>query len=120
MARKRSKSRPTTHTVREPYATIGEKVNERDRAYFAAHPSERHYLRPFVPGEHSPEAIAAMGIKPPGQDDWILVWNVAPGMRIRQPLGPIISDGPANGRMTLVLPIGVIENVLVVGWEEGR
>ena len=105
------------HTAREPFATIGEKVNERDRQYFQDHPRERAYLRPYVPGEHSPEALAAVEATPPNQDDWVLVRNLAPGIRTRQPVGQIVGS-PVAGRITLIAPDGVLaHDIPVVGWE---
>ena len=112
-----SATKPPLHRIREPYATISERFNERDREYFRDHPNEAAYLRRYVPGEYGPDSLAAMGLTPPGQDDWVLVHNVAPGIRSRRPIGRLVSGGPGNGRMTLLSSHGVIcEDVPVVGW----
>jgi hypothetical protein len=101
--------------MREPFATIFDRVNDRDRAFFSNHPGERAYLRSAIPGEHDPKALKEMGIDPPGLDDWVLVHRVAPGICRRQPVGRIISDRPVQGRITLVFPEGgIVEDVPVV------
>lgn len=110
--------KPKPTKLREPYATITDRVNERDRQFFHDHAGERHYVRPYVPGEYAPEALASLGADPPAQDSWVLVHAVAPGIRCRQPIGQIITGGPINGRMTLVFPDGeVLAGVLVAGWD---
>jgi hypothetical protein len=107
----------TPNRVPELYASIIDAVNDRDRDYFQAHPAETGYLRRYVPGEHSPASLAAIGATPPTQDSWVLVHNVAPGIRCRRPIGRIASAGPVNGRMTIISENGVIaEDVPVVGW----
>jgi hypothetical protein len=111
----------TPHRVREPYGTIIDAVNDRDREFFTEHPRESAYLRPYVPGEYSPDSMAAIGMVPPKLGSWVLVRNVAPGIRTRRPLGHIASAGPVGGRMTIVSEDGVIASaVLVIGWEVGR
>jgi hypothetical protein len=113
--------KPKLHRMREPFATIYDRVCDRARAFFDDHPGERHYVRPFVPGEHDPETLKALGITSPAQDSWVLVHNIRPGFRLRQPIGQILAGGPINGRMTLVFPDGtVLAGVLVAGWEDRR
>jgi hypothetical protein len=94
--------------LREPFATIVDRVNERDRAYFRAHPTEGAYLRPYVPGEYPPEMLADMGAEAPDQDAWVLVWNVTPGIRCREPVGRIDPVPPAGGRITLLVQGGTL------------
>src|SRR5262249_21771079 len=113
-----SATKRTPRHPRDPYATIVERVCDRDRAFFAANPDEAAYLRPYVPGEYSPESLAAIGARPPRQDSWVLVHNLGPGVRCRQPIGCIVAAGPVDGRMTILTRDGVLaEDVPVVGWE---
>ena len=74
---------PPVHRIREPFATIVERVMERDRAYFEEHPDAQMYARPYVPGELPPDSLAAIGISPPDQDTVIVVRQIRPGVRVR-------------------------------------
>jgi len=75
---------PPINRIREPFATITERVTERDRAYFEANPDARRYIRPYIPGEISPDAIAASGGLAPSQDAVVIIEQIAPGARIRR------------------------------------
>ena len=106
--------------AREPFGTIADRVSARDRAFFAEHLGEPCYLRPYIPGEFSPEALAAVGAPAPEQDSWVLVTALVPGVRTRRPVGRVVGR-PKGGRMTLLSPDGVIaEDVPVVGWGDDR
>ena len=103
------------------FAAIVERVNKRDREYFRDHPGEAAYLRPYVPGEYPPGALAALGAEAPELGSWVLVTTFASGIRSRRPIGRIVAGRPSAGRMTVVSPEGMLaEDVPVVGWEGGR
>jgi hypothetical protein len=111
----------TPAVAREPFGTIADRVGARDRSFFDEHPAESAYLRPYVPGEFSPEGLAAVGVPAPEQDSWVLVTALGPGLRTRRPVGRIVAGRPEGGRITLVSPEGMIaEDVPVVGWEGER
>jgi hypothetical protein len=74
--------------LREPYASIVDRVMERDRAWFDANPGARSYRRQYIPGEFNSDALAEMGVTPLGQDCVIEVTELAPGIRTRQILVP--------------------------------
>ena len=95
-------------------------VSARDRDYFRAHPGESCCLRPYVPDEFSPEALAAADVPVPEPGAWVLVTALTPGIRTRRPVGRIVGR-PLGGRMTLFGPDGLIAaDVPVVGWGDGR
>lgn len=77
------------YMVRPPVQNraIIEAVSNRDRQFFEGHPGETHYVRPYIPGEFPVALAARLGGALPAQDDWVLVTQVAPGLRSRQPLG---------------------------------
>ena len=75
---------PPVNRLREPYATILDRVMERDREFFHAHPEARSYQRPYIPGELSPDAVATSGGRAPSQDAVVIVEQVAPGFRVRR------------------------------------
>jgi hypothetical protein len=109
------------HLIPKPFATIVDRVNDRDRELFAANPGKPCYLRPYVPGEFPPASLAAMGVDLPSQDSWILVHNIALGVRSRQPIGHMVHGNPPDGgRITLAVlsEQSVIEGVPAVGWAE--
>jgi len=58
--------------LREPFASLVDQVNERDRAFFEEHPNEANYLRPFIPGELP--GLIGMHM----QSCWVLVRRVGP------------------------------------------
>jgi hypothetical protein len=61
-------------------------VKARDRQFFEGHPGETHYVRPYIPGEFPVALAARVGEALPSQDDWVLVTQLVPGSRTRQPL----------------------------------
>ncbi len=81
--------RKNAYMVRPPVQNraIIEAVKDRDRQFFEGHPGETHYVRPYIPGEFPVALAARVGEALPAQDDWVLVTQVAPGLRSRQPLG---------------------------------
>jgi hypothetical protein len=110
---------PQSPELREPYKTIIDRVNDRDRAFFDAYPNERGYLRPYIPGECPPDVLDRMGSAHPPQDCWVFVWNFGPGCRCRQPIGTIIGKRPLADRISFVLPSGdVVRDVPVLGGHE--
>jgi hypothetical protein len=62
----------TIHPPRR-LARIIERVRRRDREYFARHPGETEYLRPYVPGEVWPVLDTSC--------THVLVTQLAPGIR---------------------------------------
>ena len=99
-------TREKPNRLREPYLSIVNAVNERDREFFAAHPKETAFLRPYCPGENAPEVFHDLGVTPPGLDDWVLVHNIAPGIRCRQPIGQLTGPRPMPPRFSVILPDG--------------
>jgi hypothetical protein len=94
-----------------------ERASERDRRFFRDNPTETSYLRRYAPGEFPPKALASIGAKPPERRSWVLVKQIVPGFRVRQPIGRIVAGRPKDGRMTVIGPDGLIaENVRIVGW----
>ena len=82
------------------FRRIMERVAARDREWFARHPAETHYVRPYVPGELWPR-------KPPeGVDVVVLVTRVAPGFRLREVIAHAVK-GP-SGRMHIVDETGEV------------
>ncbi len=63
-----------------------ERLDARDKAWFARHPGQPRFVRPVVAGELWPE--------PHGPDTLVLVTQVSPGTRARQALDHLASgDG---------------------------
>jgi hypothetical protein len=81
-------------------------VNARDRDFFAKHPNDTAYLRPYVHGEY-PVSMFEGGILP-GQDCWVLVHRIGRGVRCRQPIGDLIAPRPLPNRIDLFLPDGTM------------
>lgn len=57
---------------------------ERDRKWFEKHPGRTHYVRRFIPGEWDPTDKT---------DPWIVVRQIAPGIRMRLGFGIIDVGG---------------------------
>jgi hypothetical protein len=83
----------TPRRLSEPYASIVERVTERDRSYFAAHPGAASYIRDYIPGEFPPESLAAVGAGTPQQNSLVEVRQLAPGVRVRRVVGFAFGGG---------------------------
>jgi hypothetical protein len=106
--------------AREPFGTIADRVSARDRGFFDDHPGEPAYLRRYIPGEFPSEALAAADCDAPKARSWVMVTALAPGIRVRRPIGRVVGR-PKDGRITLVFPDGaVVPDVPVVGWRGRR
>ena len=90
---------PPVNRLREPFATIVDRVMERDREFFHANPAARSYQRPYIPGELSPDALAALGGTAPPQDAWVIVDQIAPGIRVRRVVRQIEEHAQGKGRV---------------------
>lgn len=109
--------------IPKPFAEIVDRVNQRDREFFDANPDEPCYLRPHVPGEYPPASLAAIGVDLPGQDCWVLVTSIAPGIRSRRPIGQMLRGVPENGARISLLILSdktVYDDVPVVVGGHGR
>ena len=60
----------------EPYKSVIDSACAVDRAYFEAHPGEKSYVRPLVPGECWPLDPRA---------NMVEVVKLGPGARVRRP-----------------------------------
>lgn len=93
------------------FSRIKTRVSARDRAWFAAHPCENHYIRPYVPGEFWP------ALPPSGIEIVVLVSQFASGFRTRQPIEHRLRRSIVP-RMDVVDPSSgaILRNVPMEGW----
>lgn len=91
---------------------ITARIVAQDRAWFAAHPGENRYVRPYVPGEFWPDH------PPAGVDLVVLVTQLAPGIRTRRAVAHLTKR--PDRRMTMIDPFSgsVLLNVPMEGWEQ--
>jgi len=86
-----------------PFRSVIDAVAAADARWFREHPGFRNYIRAVVPGEfRGPEGIAAAP-----DCEWVIVSELAPGLRTRRPLaehGPL--DEAARAGVTLFGPDG--------------
>lgn len=74
-----------------------EQAMERDRTYFDAHPSRPRYVRRRIPGEFGPRE----GMSAVQQATHVLVTQLQPGIRSRQPILVIRRSDYPTGRVPL-------------------
>jgi hypothetical protein len=79
-----SMEKPPADHCQSPTLPAGhpmERASESDRRWFEAHPGETTLIRARVEGEFGPSEFAV-----PIEAQWVVVEEIAPGLRTRRPL----------------------------------
>jgi hypothetical protein len=90
VARSKRRTPPQIVDLPSPQAELVDRAMERDRTYFAANPDEEWYVRPALVGEWG----AYFGIHAP----FVLVRQIAPGLRLRQPVSERVAGMLAGAK----------------------
>lgn len=109
---KRERRQPVVHPPSR-FAEIIDAASERDREFFENHPGQEYCLRPYVPGEFWIGPALDSGEPPLAQDSWVLVRQVAPGIRMRRPVS--VPASIPRGPQVLTMPW---EDEPIVAWVE--